>query len=72
MATAKKLASGSWRCQVYSHTEEIIQPDGTVKRNVSTNPLPTIYRVRKENVLVKNKLLIGLLKRKVTFLIMKL
>lgn len=32
MATAKKLASGSWRCQVYSHTEEIMQPDGTVKK----------------------------------------
>lgn len=32
MATAKKLPSGSWRCQVYSHTEEIIQPDGSVKK----------------------------------------
>ena len=32
MATAKKLASGSWRCQVYSHTEELIQPDGTKKK----------------------------------------
>lgn len=32
MATAKKLASGSWRCQVYSHTEELIQPDGTKKQ----------------------------------------
>ncbi len=32
MATAKKLASGSWRCQVYSHTEEIMQPDGSVKK----------------------------------------
>lgn len=32
MSTAKKLPSGSWRCQVYSHTEEIIQPDGTVKK----------------------------------------
>ena len=31
MATAKKLPSGSWRVQVYSHTEEIRQPDGTVK-----------------------------------------
>lgn len=29
---AKKLPSGSWRCQVYSHTEEIPQPDGTVKK----------------------------------------
>lgn len=31
MATAKKLPSGAWRCQVYSHTEQIPQPDGTVK-----------------------------------------
>lgn len=32
MATAKKLPSGSWRCQVYSHTEEIPQKDGTIKK----------------------------------------
>lgn len=32
MPTAKKLPSGSWRCQVYSHTEEILQPDGTTKQ----------------------------------------
>lgn len=32
MATAKKLPSGSWRCQVYSHTEETVQPDGTLKK----------------------------------------
>ncbi|MCC8024288.1 MAG: site-specific integrase [Clostridium sp.] len=32
MPTAKKLPSGSWRCQVYSHTEEIAQPDGTTKK----------------------------------------
>lgn len=32
MATARKLASGSWRCQVYSHTEEIVQQDGTTKK----------------------------------------
>lgn len=31
MATAKKLNSGSWRCQVYSHTEKILQPDGKTK-----------------------------------------
>ena len=31
MATAKKLPSGSWRCRVYSHTEEVLQPDGTKK-----------------------------------------
>lgn len=32
MATARKLPSGSWRCQVYSHTETIIAPDGTEKK----------------------------------------
>jgi len=32
MATAKKLPSGSWRCQVYSHTETVINPDGTEKQ----------------------------------------
>lgn len=32
MATAKKLPSGSWRCLVYSHTEEIRQTDGTLKK----------------------------------------
>lgn len=34
MATAKKLPSGSWRCRVYSHTEEIILPDGTKKEKM--------------------------------------
>ena len=32
MPTARKLPSGSWRCQVFSHTEEIIQTDGTIKK----------------------------------------
>ena len=32
MPTAKKLPSGSWRCQVYSHTEEMLQPDGSTKQ----------------------------------------
>ncbi len=32
MATAKKLPSGSWRCLVYSHTEEILQSDGSRKK----------------------------------------
>lgn len=32
MPTAKKLPSGSWRCQVFSHKEERIQPDGTIKQ----------------------------------------
>lgn len=35
MATAKKLPSGSWRCQVLSHTEEYTKPDGTIgKRKI--------------------------------------
>lgn len=32
MPIAKKLPSGSWRCQVFSHYESIIQPDGTTKK----------------------------------------
>ena len=32
MAKAKKLHSGSWRCQVYSHTEEILMADGSRKK----------------------------------------
>lgn len=32
MATAKKLPSGSWRCQVFSHIEEIPLSDGTIKK----------------------------------------
>lgn len=29
MATAKKLPSGSWRCQIYSHSEPVFNNDGT-------------------------------------------
>lgn len=32
MATARKLPSGSWRCQVFSHYEYIKQEDGTIKK----------------------------------------
>lgn len=32
MATAKKLPSGSWRCQVFSHYETVILPDGSTKK----------------------------------------
>lgn len=32
MPTAKKLPSGSWRCQVFSHYENVKAPDGTVKK----------------------------------------
>ncbi len=50
MPTAKKLPSGSWRCLVYSHTEEITNPDGSVKRNASMNRLRAIYRGQKASV----------------------
>lgn len=29
---ARKLPSGSWRCRVYSHTEDVLQPDGSTKQ----------------------------------------
>lgn len=32
MPTARKLPSGSWRCQVFSHYESIIQEDGSIKK----------------------------------------
>ncbi len=32
MPTAKKLPSGSWRCQVFSHYEYVNQDDGGVKK----------------------------------------
>ena len=32
MATAKKLPSGSWRCQVFSHYETVMLPDGSTKK----------------------------------------
>lgn len=32
MPTAKKLASGSWHCKVFSHFETIIDPDGSTKK----------------------------------------
>ena len=32
MPTAKKLPSGSWRCQVFSHYENVMQLDGTIKK----------------------------------------
>lgn len=32
MPTAKKLPSGSWRCQVFSHYEEVTQSDGSMKK----------------------------------------
>lgn len=33
MATAKKLPSGSWRCQVYSHTEKALDPKTGKEKN---------------------------------------
>jgi len=32
MAKAKKLPSGSWRCQVFSHWEHVNQQDGTISK----------------------------------------
>lgn len=32
MPTARKLPSGSWRCQVFSHYEEVKQSDGSIKK----------------------------------------
>jgi len=32
MATARKLPSGSWRCQVFSHYEEVMKADGMIKK----------------------------------------
>lgn len=32
MAKAKKLPSGSWRVQVYSHTEEVVCPNGEINK----------------------------------------
>ena len=32
MATARKLPSGSWRCQVFDRYEVIRQPDGSEKK----------------------------------------
>lgn len=29
---ARKLPSGSWRCRVYSHIEDVLQPDGSIKQ----------------------------------------
>ena len=36
MATAKKLPSGSWRCQVYSHSEPVFTKDGVPVINPKT------------------------------------
>ena len=35
MATAKKLPSGSWRVQIFSHYEFVQQPDGSVKKKTN-------------------------------------
>lgn len=51
MATAKKLPSGSWRCQVFSGFEETILPDGTRKKKriykSFTDPDPSLKGKRK-------------------------
>ena len=54
MAKAKKLPSGSWRCQVYSHTVEISTEDGTVKKKhiyesfTCDDPTPKGKRLREK------------------------
>ena len=64
MATAKKLSSGSWRCQVYSHTEEVIQPDGSVKKKRIYKSFTCATPGAKGNGNVKEWLRSGLLKKK--------
>lgn len=32
MPTAKKISSGSWRCQVFSHYDYVVQSDGSIKK----------------------------------------
>ena len=46
MATAKKLPSGSWRCQVLSHTEEYTKPDGTIGKEKSGNLLLVMIQLK--------------------------
>ena len=48
MATAKKLPSGSWRVQIFSHYEFVQQPDGSVKKNESMNHSPVMTRQTEE------------------------
>ena len=48
MATAKKLPSGSWRVQIFSHYEFVRQPDGSVKKNESMNHSPVMTRQTEE------------------------
>jgi len=43
MATAKKLSSGSWRCQVYDHTDE--NGKRHYKSFTSSDPTPKGKRV---------------------------
>lgn len=43
MAKAKKLPSGSWRCQVYSHSVPVYNPDGTPA--LDPNNKPKIKRI---------------------------
>ncbi|MDO4556177.1 MAG: tyrosine-type recombinase/integrase [Lachnospiraceae bacterium] len=38
MPIAKKLPSGSWRCQVYSHSEPMRDPDGNLKLDDKGRP----------------------------------
>lgn len=38
MPTARKLPSGSWRCQVYSHSVPVFNPDGSIALNDNGDP----------------------------------
>ena len=68
MATAKKLPSGSWRCQVLSHTEEYSEllgnkctPNQTelLEKEKFENLSPVTIQPREENVSVNRWLLNG-------------
>ena len=65
MATAKKLPSGSWRCLVFSHYENVVDKDGkpvidpkqkSRSRKESMNHSPVIFRVSVESSQLKHRL----------------
>ena len=43
MPTARKLPSGSWRCQVYSHSVPVFNNDGSIA--LDKNGKPKMKRV---------------------------
>ena len=38
MPTARKLPSGSWRCQVYSHSVPVFNSDGSIALDSNGEP----------------------------------